>query len=84
MNTQYAAYTGVAIWGVGATPDEAIRNSAQSAGIDADEFNPPLLTREMTHALAADVESRGGDLAFDELDDGRLGMPDDRNAERLA
>ena len=40
-----------------------------------------LQVAEMTPALAAEVEVRGGAVAFDELADGRIGTPDERDAE---
>ena len=54
---KFAAYDDETIWGVGNTPDEALKNAG---GRD-------LRTAPITNALAAKVERFGCDVAFHEF-----------------
>ena len=78
----YAAFNEQAIFGIG--------NTAAAARKDAEQWlDKPyqaeqaaaLQVAEMTPALAADVTAIGGAIAFDKLADGRIGTPDERDAE---
>lgn len=76
----FAAFNDQAIVGTG--------NTAAAARKDAEQWlDKPyqaeqaaaLQVAEMTPAL--EVEVRGGAIAFDKLADGRIGTPDERDAE---
>lgn len=78
----YAAFNNQAIVGVGNTAAAARKNAEQWLDKPRQaEQAAALQVAEMTPALAADVTARGGAIAFDKLADGRIGTPDERDAE---
>lgn len=81
--TTYAAFNGDAIWGTGATPEAALANVAEWIDMDDEKnagFVDELDTAVMTPALAAAVESHGGNISFGKLPDGRVGTYDEHYA----
>lgn len=75
--TKIAAYDDI-IWGIGVTESAAredVKQWIDHTKPTNQEWLDNLDTAEMTPALAAEIESRGGNIGFGKLPDGRIGTP---------
>jgi hypothetical protein len=71
----FAAYDDQAIWGTGETPEQAIADCTQWVNAeDAEELAASVKTAVMTDELAALVAVRGGNIGFELLSDGKIGL----------
>ena len=71
----FAAYDDQAIWGTGETPEQAIADCTQWVDAeDAEALAASVKTAVMTDELAAKVAIRGGNIGFDLLPDGKIGL----------
>lgn len=75
---KFAAYDGVAVWGVGNTPEAALRDAREWVDKDtADSFVASLKTAKMTPALVDQVEAGGAAGLFGLIPGGRLGSKEE-------